>query len=405
MRNAEICHNRPLARRFYGVAILIAGLISTSCASIGAKKLVSTHTAYNDAVQLTVTREVLANIVRTRYADPMQFLQVSSINAQFSVKTAGSAGVGGIGAAAAGDLGGTVSYGDSPTITYVPQADAAFYKSLYSLFSIAETAAFVLSNRYGRSNPEWQALSIRLSFGAINGAEDFVDGQLRELYNRRVDAFVRLIGLGASLQQVAEWDLDTTPIATEKVTAEDKVAAFKSGLYFVEEDDGENVRLGRYRLVLALALSDPQAPAVIDALVDLGVKPGRARYIVRPPTHAFPGLVDPYAIWVTPRSMRDVLYLAARYVDVPQAHDAIVPQIDPLHSYSALDSSIHIHHSEETPPFPYRVQHRGYWFYVDDTEIESKVVLEAIVAAFTSRVGSKEARDEAPQLVLPLGGG
>jgi hypothetical protein len=51
------------------------------------------------------------------------------------------------------------------------------------------------------------------------------------------------------------------------------------------------------------------------------------------------------------------------------------------------------------------VQHRGYWFYVDDTEIESKVVLEAIVAAFTSRVGSKEARDEAPQLVLPLGGG
>jgi len=356
-------------------------------------------------VQLTVTREVLANIVRTRYADPMQFLQVSSINAQFSVKTAGSAGVGGIGAAAAGDLGGTVSYGDSPTITYVPQADAAFYKSLYSLFSIAESAAFVLSNRYGRSNPEWQALSLRLSFGAINGAEDFVDGQLRELYNQRVDAIVRLIGLGASLQQVAEWDFDTTSIATEKVTAEDKVAAFKSGLYFVEEDDGKSVRLGRYRLVLALALSDPQAPAAIDALEDLGVKPGRARYIVRPPTHASPGLVDPYAIWVTPRSMRDVLYLAARYVDVPQAHDAIVPQIDALHSYSALDSSIHIHHSVETPPFPYRVQHRDYWFYVDDTEIESKVVLEAIVAAFTSRVGSKEARDEAPQLVLPLGGG
>ena len=84
-------YDKPSAHRFFGVIILLAGLISTSCASIGAKKLVSTHTAYNDAVQLTVTREVLANIVRTRYADPMQFIQVSSINAQFSVKGAGTA--------------------------------------------------------------------------------------------------------------------------------------------------------------------------------------------------------------------------------------------------------------------------------------------------------------------------
>lgn len=76
---------------------------------MGSKKLVSSHTAYSDAVQLTVTREVLSNIVRSRYSDPMQFMAVSAINAQFLVSGGVSAGVGGIGqTGAAGDLGGTI---------------------------------------------------------------------------------------------------------------------------------------------------------------------------------------------------------------------------------------------------------------------------------------------------------
>ena len=52
----------------------------TGCTSIGPGKLVPTHEGYNDAVQLTMTREVLKNIVRERYHDPVQFLRVASIN-------------------------------------------------------------------------------------------------------------------------------------------------------------------------------------------------------------------------------------------------------------------------------------------------------------------------------------
>ena len=83
---------------FFVIAtVLIGGLATASCSSMGSKKLVSSHTSYNDAVQLTVTREVLANIVRSRYADPMQFMAVSAINAQFAVSAGVSAGAGGIG--------------------------------------------------------------------------------------------------------------------------------------------------------------------------------------------------------------------------------------------------------------------------------------------------------------------
>ena len=62
------------------------------CASIGPQRLVSSHESYNDAVQLTVTREVLKNVVRARYVDPIQFIAVGCINSSFSVTTSVNAG-------------------------------------------------------------------------------------------------------------------------------------------------------------------------------------------------------------------------------------------------------------------------------------------------------------------------
>jgi hypothetical protein len=102
--------------------------------------------------------------------------------------------------------------------------------------------------------------------------------------------------------------------------------------------------------------------------------------------------------------MADAIILAARFVEVPAAHAAIVPALQPLAEDPIVMPSVRIHSSTEAPVFPYRIQHRGYWFYVDDSEIESKLFFDVLVAAYSSRVGSKEAGDEAPQIVLPLGG-
>ena len=406
MRIKHLFHKKSSCQKILGTIVLLVALMTTSCASFGSKKLIASHTAYNDAVQLTVAREVLANIVRSRYSDPMQFIAVSAINAQFSVSVAGSAGVGGIGqAGTAGQVGGSAGYSDSPTITFVPQSDAAFYKSLYGLFDVEETVGFGLAYRYARTDPGWQRLSLRFSFASINDANDFTYGKISDLYDRRVNALARLLRLGATFRQVPEWDFDSSAIAKEKVTGEDKVNAFKLGLYFIEEDNGKNLRLARYRMVLALTLPTPKDPEVIGALEDLGVTPGRKQYVIRPPMHATPGVSDPYAIWVTPRSMADVINLATRFVEVPAAHSDILPPLEPLTGDTSVLPSIRIRSSAERPPFPYRIQHRGYWFYVDDSEIEAKMFFEAIVAAYSSRVGSKQAGDAPPQIVIPVGGG
>lgn len=71
-------------------------------------------------------------------------------------------------------------------------------------------------------------------------------------------------------------------------------------------------------------------------------------------------------------------------------------------SLSPLMSKINIRSSREEPSVPYNVQHRGYWFYIDDTEIASRIFLEGMVAAYSSRVGSKQLNEEGqPQVVIP----
>jgi hypothetical protein len=396
--------NKLTLRRVFTLFIVLFSLLGSACTSFGPSRLISSDTAYNNGVQLAVTREVLVNIVRSRYSDPMQFISVSAINAQWSVSVDASAGVGGLfQSGTAGDAGASVGYSDSPTITYVPLSDAAFYKALYSPFDVSETVGFGLAYRFAQLDLRWQTLSLLFSFSKINDAYDFVGGQYNKLYTQRVDAIVRLIELGASYEQVPEWDFNTISSPKAKVTAEDYVAAFDAGLYFIEEDGGENVRLARYRSVVALKLPDPDRHEVLEALKDLGVKPGSSRYVLRPPMHASPGFYDPYAIWVSPRSMGDVIGLATRFVDVPAEHSGIVLTLDTVAAKAWLPS-VRIQSSKEEPQFPYRIQHRGYWFYVDDSDLESKIFLEALVAVYSSRVGSKRPDDAPPQIVIPAGG-
>ena len=382
----------------------ILALLGASCNSFGAKKLVSSHTAYNDAVQLTVTREVLSNIVRSRYADPMQFLAVQSINAQFSVNAGGSATAAGIGqAGSTGAASGTIGYSDSPTITYVPQSDAGFYKSMFGSMDLESVIGFSLANRFAQSDRERRRLSIRFAFSAINRETDFVNATRNPVYERRVDAYATLLESGAYYLTVPEWDYDTTNIEKAKVTSEDMIAAFSQGLNFIEEDGGKTVRLARYRQVLALVLPDPTSPDVQAALDVLGVARGRDRYLLRPPSHAVPGTEDPHAIWMTPRSIVDTLIVASQFVRIP-ADDARIAPRGVVDDANLRKAPFKVLNSREEPPFPYRVQHRGTWFYVDDEDRASRSILEGLVAAYASRVGRFQSAGAGPSMVLPVGG-
>ena len=51
---------------------------------------------------------------------------------------------------------------------------------------------------------------------------------------------------------------------------------------------------------------------------------------------------------------------------MPDAHQAIVPPIQRFRTTTDLDLPLRILSSEDAPAVPYRIQHRGRWFYIDD---------------------------------------
>jgi hypothetical protein len=62
-----------------------------------------------------------------------------------------------------------------------------------------------------------------------------------------------------------------------------------------------------------------------------------------------------------------------------------------------------IHSSEQQPKSPYAaVRYRGYWFYIDDSNLTSKSTFSLLMQLFALQSG--EIKSTAPVLTLPVGG-
>ena len=64
--------------------IIVVLIFVGGCSQLGPKVLTSGRPLYNIAVQETEAQQLLLNIVRQRYRDPVLFLDVTSISSGFS---------------------------------------------------------------------------------------------------------------------------------------------------------------------------------------------------------------------------------------------------------------------------------------------------------------------------------
>ena len=251
-------------------------LLMPGCGSIGPERLTDSHEGYNDAVQLTISREVLKNIVRKRYSDPMQFIAVSTINAQFSVNAGANIGVSGIGTTGpAGSTGANIGYSESPTITFVPQSDASFNKSIDAPIELQEAMVFL--NIVSSFRPD----EIGFVVAAVNDAPDR-PGRAGLAYRRRIEALARLFENGASLQHFREFYPRHAPIPADRVDGRAYVDAAKADLYFYKAGGGRlnlaSKHLGIGLVIPSEATADPRGD-----LRTLGLRPGKRLYPMRSP--------------------------------------------------------------------------------------------------------------------------
>ena len=113
--------------RLVGVGLVFLLL---SCTNVGSKAIRNTRFNYNSAIVDTRNEQLLTNLVRLRYRDTPYFIEVSSIATQYLLGLGGSGSVGGIGDKTVGGVGGSVSYEERPTITYVPLQGETFSRRL-----------------------------------------------------------------------------------------------------------------------------------------------------------------------------------------------------------------------------------------------------------------------------------
>lgn len=109
-------------------------ILQSGCAQLGPDAMRVSRLSYNEAVQASDQRELLLNLVRLRYTEAPEFLQISSISTQMNFEA--SAGIGGeFGEVEANNSsfvtpGASVGYSESPTISFVPRRDQEFTRQL-----------------------------------------------------------------------------------------------------------------------------------------------------------------------------------------------------------------------------------------------------------------------------------
>lgn len=401
---------RRYARRLSMVKTLGAAFIAVlaGCTSIGPDKLVDTHQGYNDAVQLAMSREMVLNIVRLRFGDSVQFLDVSQINAQFSVGVTAGGDVSNIGGAGStvGSLSGSVSYSDSPNLTFTPLDNDQAHRDMLLPIHLYDAIAF--TNRGGSYDMSFLALIT----SGINDAPD-ISGPNGELYGQRLAALRALLEndlawIGHGKRWVPK---SAIPIAVQEITAFDHVWATNNNWQWVPAEPYIG-QAGRGKALMAyeyhtplLVLRDAANPEAQEHVRTLGLVPGKREYLIRAVNDEI-ALGDlgppPAGIYLAFRSLKEIMGIVSEYVEVPPGladKDVVPPDRYLRTSERALPFKVNSS-SEEPQNQQYKALAHGYWFWIDESDHKSKAVLEALNYLFQSQSGASSPGD--PILTLPL---
>jgi hypothetical protein len=366
----------PRALRLRTIVVLVglcACLPLAGCQILGPAALGTGRGAYNEVIARTSSEQTLGMIVRLRYSDPIGLLAVSNVTAslKFSTQAKGEAGFGSP-ASYAGALipfSAGVSYEDSPLISYAPVDAQAFLREWLAPVTL-ETLALAMQ---GAATGEDALMTLLTLVERMNGLR---------------------LGAGATVEERTAFHRVATLLAQFR----------ELGMALWVQESGAP---GRYELILShyapgriaeveefLRLLDlrgnPAQESTIRIQVALGVRDGN-----------FEGLA------VLTRSVAEILHSVAASIEVPGAHvkeGLVQVRSVPPEASGTLGPILRIHSSSSAPrQANVAVQHRGWWYYVDDTDLASKRAFLQIQMLFMTRLSEATRGAQAtPLLTIPV---
>jgi hypothetical protein len=402
---------------------MVAMLPAAGC-SVGPTVLATNRAGYNVAAQRSASEQLLLNMVRLKYREPMLFLQIGSITSHFNYSAdATVSGTFPEGAADTHGAGLGASVSEQPTLSYTPLEGKAFANRI---LTETDMGTFTLLVRGG-----WNIdILMRTMVERLGPMRNYPAASEPGAAPTPYERFLELTRLWRASQRAGNLRflrLSGDPVTVaddvpaEEVTLSSLIAAGEAGYSLQPREDGR-YRLqspGTASLVVAVAYPDAETADRADAL--LGVEPertvrddGTVRELLRlTASHDYyarePDAREPNEVPIQLRSYSDLLYYVAQGIEVPAAHEAagltkIYRDVHdrPVDRRRFTRDLLDVRCSALAPAGAFvAVPYRGRWFYIADSDTASKDAFTLLDIIFALQSDEKQA---GPVLTLPVSG-
>ena len=347
--------------------LLAASAPLAACTSIGPTSIPFDRSDYSASIAESWKQQTLLNIVKLRYMDLPVFVEVSSIVAGYSMQTGVSvAGTASSSDAIQGDFlsaGGQAVFTDRPTITYVPLTGEKFLRGMITPID-PKNIFFMLQAGYAAD------FILALTVESLNGVRNrsTAGGVVREADPE----FVRALQLMREVQTAG-----AVGLRVEVDQAKDETAV----MFFRRDDVSAETREKSAEIRRLLRMPEDQQS------FKLKYSPVRG---------------NDDELTVNSRSMLQIMGAFSSYMDVPQEHLADHRASPAFESApeGSVEQRVRIHCTKDRPQDAFAaVRYRDYWYWVDDTDWQTKRALTAVMFFFT--LTEKTGVEALPVVTIP----
>ena len=367
----------------YPALFMLMMCLSLSGCSMGPKVLKGNRLDYNISIQKSNNEELLINLVRAKYYEPLFFLQVGSISSSFSYT---------INAALAGTIyskgsdvftnsvspGIGVGYGEKPIITYTPVQGEQAVKQLMEEITLDR---FLLLTRAG-----WSIDSLMWTMVHRIGELNNYDPGMIIGTEKAYEEFLDLAGIFHNMQSRGDLEF---------------VGVEKGGIGVIQMRYANHKEAKTVEVLLGISperMSAPGGKVISEIRVTL----------VRDLTCKLKKKGGRNEVPIKLKSCFGMLYDLARNVEVQEkdVKTGLTPDIEPLGENMMKRKGLHqglvnVRSSSVRPSDAYvSVYYRGRWYYIADDDARTKAYFVLVGTIFSLQAG--ELHTAQPLLTLPV---
>lgn len=363
-------------QKFKLLPILPVFFLGACQSYFGPETLNTTHPAYNQAIVNSLDQQMLLNLVRLKYRDQPYFLKVGSVTV--SPILTGNLGVNSevdwspSGGLISPNVG--ISFQDRPTITYNPLEGEDFLKSILSSISLE---AILVMTQSGWSVDRVFGLCIE---------------RMNDLYNAP-----RASG-------------PTPKESPEYQKFERMLQLFRELQINDDIEIGPELDLNKKQNLVIIFKAEHADASILKELGSLlGFKRQENKHYGRVVVSNNFLNLKPNQLTVRTRSINSILFYLSQNIEVPKKH--IVEGLVTLTKTregktfnwdrTPGGKVFKIKSSETQPANAYlSVPYRGYWFYIEDNDLQSKSTFMLLMQLFDLQAG--QTKVTGPTLTLPV---